>query len=335
MNPTLPALMTGEAIGIDIGGTKINGGTIRVSDQAALQANLGTVYDLQNLATPTKTEPFLEALTTIIANLKNTSKPPIQCVGISTAGMVDPNRGMILGSTGNLPAVIGPFNLKATLEERTGLKVHVENDANAAAYGEYRAGAAQGYRNVLMITLGTGVGGGVVVEGKLVQGAHFSGGEVGHIAIGHDKKRQCTCGRWDCWEAYASGTGLALTTREMLKSQAHRPEVKALLKDDTIEEIGTHALIAAVGEKNPFAIEIMDLWHEHIAVGLGSIMNVLDPEMVVIGGGMAQFVDFEKLKKALSQRVMVPIESVHLEPAVLGNHAGMIGAAFLALEHLN
>jgi glucokinase len=322
--------VTGTAIGIDIGGTKINAGRFDIEPQPA---TFGAFDDIQSAPTPDQTEAFLGTLSTMINELSTRSDTPIHAVGIATAGIVDPNRGMILGATGNLPAVRGPFNLSSAITQRTGKHVHVENDANAAAYGEYRAGAAQGYRDVLMVTLGTGVGGGLVQDGKIIEGAHFSGGEVGHIAIsiGHD--RQCTCGRWDCWEAYASGTGLANTARAILRENGLSPNARSILKGRAVEDVSTHDVIAALKEQNPLAREMMDQWHYHISVGLGNLLNVLDPEIVVVGGGMAQFLEYDLLRRFLQERLMVAVDSVRIVPAVLGNHAGMIGAAYLALEH--
>ncbi|MFM7468975.1 MAG: ROK family protein [Vampirovibrionales bacterium] len=329
------------AIGIDIGGTKINAARISAYQLDALRhGNLNPLDDLNeeevmSLPTPKNTEAFLEALTSMIRTLREGKEDAIQAVGVATAGIVDPNRGMILGSTGNLPAISAPFNLQGALEERTGCSIYIENDANAAAYGEYRSGAALGARNVLMVTLGTGVGGGIVLGGKMLHGSHFSAGEVGHIAINSHKVRQCTCGRWECWEAYASGTGLGKTFKEHVQAKFGTQEAIDVLQCagvQSIDELTTHHLIRAYQEGFSLAKEVMSLWHHHIAVGLGSLMNVLNPEVVVIGGGMNPFVSIETLKEELEHRVMVPVETTRITKAMLGNYAGMVGAAYLALE---
>jgi glucokinase len=291
--------------------------------------------EVMSIPTPKNPEAFLEALSTMVNTLRQGKEQDIQAVGVATAGIVDPNRGMILGSTGNLPAISAPFNLQGALEERTGCSIYIENDANAAAYGEYRSGAALGARNVLMITLGTGVGGGIVLGGKMLHGSHFSAGEVGHIAINSEKNRQCTCGRWECWEAYASGTGLGKTFRETVQARFGSQEAIEVLQCagvKSIEALTTHHLVRASQEGFSLAKDVMALWHHHIAVGLGSLMNVLNPEVVVIGGGMNPFVDMEHLKEELSHRVMVPVETTRITKALLGNYAGMVGAAYLAIE---
>jgi glucokinase len=254
----------------------------------------------------------------------------VAAVGIATAGMVDSQEGAIIGSTGNLPAIKGIVPLKRVLEDRLHLPVHVENDANAAAYGEMVAGGAKGFRTVLMVTLGTGVGTGIVVNGSMLRGAHYSAGESGHIALSLERQRACTCGRWDCWEAYASGPGLKQTADAMLEhAPKHHPSpLKA--KQMAEEYISTHDIIAAFNEGDPLAKDMLDLWHSHIAVGLGSLINVLDPEVVVIGGGMAPFVDFNKLSDRTLERAMP--KSINIVPATLGNRAGILGAAFLALK---
>jgi glucokinase len=316
--------LSGTAIGIDIGGTKISSGLVN-EDQG--------LHHFQQHPTPDEAEPFLATLATMVQTLsKLTEGPePLAGIGIATAGIVDPKRGMILGATGNLPAVRGIPSLKEALEARTGLPVYVENDANAAAYGETRGGAAKGAASVLMITLGTGVGTGIIIDGKILHGAHFSAGEGGHIFIAQHQERLCTCGRWNCWEAYASGTGVRETAHRLLHATPNAEHSQIMVNRRAIEEVTTHDVIAAWKSGDPLAQEILNAWHQHIAIGLGGLINVLDPEVVVVGGGMAQFVDFEKLRMLTQERSMP--QGIRLVPAQLGNQAGIVGAAYLALEH--
>lgn len=324
-----------QAIGLDIGGTKISAAPLSEVQLNTMDLALmgHPLPGTQTLPTPTHTQAFLDNLVTIVKQCQEAGGNPKAPIGIASAGIVNHKSGEILGSTGNLPAVsYSPFPIAQLISERVGVPVHVENDANAAAYGEAKIGAAKGYQNVVMITLGTGVGCGLVVNGKLIRGAHFSAGEAGHMRISITNDRHCTCGRLGCWEIYASGTGLATTARRDLAELGKSDEVKALLAGKTLDEFGTHDLVAGFKAGHPLAIQLMDKWHFLIAVGLGSLMNVLDPEVVVIGGGMAKFVEIPRLKKYLDERVMGEMHKTPIAMAQLGNQAGLIGAACLALE---
>jgi glucokinase len=325
-----------RVIGIDIGGTKLSvagfdANKLQATDKAYVQEAL------QRLAiaeTPKTEGSFINRIAELIDHARG-DVPANQClVGISTAGIANPDTGEILGSTGNLPAVgYHPFPLGTAVASKLGVPlVHVENDANAAAYGECRLGAALGHQNVVMITLGTGVGGGMIVNGQLLRGSHFSAGEVGHIRISLTNDRQCTCNRIGCWEIYASGTGLAMTAKRDVSEMPNSPEALDLLQGKPIEELTTHALVAAYQRGNRLAEGLMDKWHFHIATGLGGVMNILDPDIAVIGGGMAQFVELKRLKHYLDVRAMEVMQNTPIVKAQLGNKAGMIGAAYLALE---
>jgi glucokinase len=313
-------------IGIDIGGTKIA--------SAVFQPGSAELQFPKTSATPHEPTLFVDTLVEHIERLK-VKEPNTSAVGIATAGVVDSQLGEILGSTGNLPALSGVPSLRKALEARCKLPVFIENDANAAAYGECRAGAAkdmtaQGYGDVLMVTLGTGVGTGIVVHNQLVRGAHFFAGEGGHIAISMNKDRKCTCGRWDCWEAYASGTGLTQTIRLTMRQVLSAARTPFWRQFDDTETLTTHNLFAGVAVQDPIALQIVDQWHEHIAAGLGSVLNLLDPAVVVIGGGLCEFVDFTQLLRLTRPRSMNP--DIRLVKASLGNMAGMVGAACIAWE---
>ena len=325
----IPAL-SATAIGIDIGGTKINAALV----EPGLRGYDNVLGDtappsLMNVPTPTDPTVFLETLASMINTLA--TGQPVAAVGISTAGVVDSINGRILGSTGNMPALRTLSNLRELLEQRIQLPIHIENDANAAAYGEWRCGAAIGATNMFAITLGTGVGMGIVFNNALYRGSHFYAGEGGHIAIDYHRKRQCTCGRWDCWEAFASGKGLQTTAERNVSaaSESLRQEFLETYCQDNI--ITTYAVIAAKKAGHRIGIQVLDDWHHHIAVGLGSLINVMDPDMIVVGGGLAQFVDFDLLTERTRERTMS--NAFRLVPAKLGNYAGIVGAACLASEN--
>lgn len=311
-------------IGIDIGGTKINAALVKPHPTTGKDELLSML----NSPTPTDSETFLNTLVDMIQRLH--AEHNVSAVGIATAGVVDSIHGRILGSTGNMPALKGIANLKELLEARTGLSVHIENDANAAAYGEWRSGGAKGAENMFAITLGTGVGMGIVFDGKMYRGSHFYAAEGGHIAIAHKRERKCTCGRWDCWEAFASGNGLQTTAELTIAAAPETAQQEFKTQYCENGEITTYAVIAAWKDNNHIGVQIMDEWHHHIAVGLSSLINVMDPDMIVVGGGLAQFVDFDLLLERTKERSMN--DTFKLVPAELGNHAGIVGAAYLAME---
>jgi len=317
-------VLTQPMVGIDIGGTKINAAVVVPNAPAGEDC----WKSLLNAPTPADSDEFLRTLVDMVNRLKQ--EHPVAAVGIATAGVVDSINGQILGSTGNMPALANLRNLKERLEAEIGLPVHVENDANAAAYGEWCYGAAHGARNAFAITLGTGVGMGIVFDGQMYRGSHFYAGEGGHIAISYHRERKCTCGRWDCWEAFASGTGLQKTAELAVEAASETAQAEFKSKYCTNDEVTTYAVIAAWKDGNHVGQQIMDDWHNHIAVGLGSLINVMDPDIIVVGGGLAQFVNFDLLLERTRERSMS--SAFNLVPATLGNYAGIVGAAFLARD---
>lgn len=319
-------------IGIDIGGTKINAGLVTLDESSHDKM----VRSLLNAPTPATSDAFLQTLIDMITQLRNLH-PTVSAIGIATAGVVDSLHGKILGSTGNLPALKNLSNLKEQLQAHIQLPIHIENDANAAAYGEWCMGAGvsareKGAQNMFAVTLGTGVGMGLVLNGQLYRGSHFFAGEGGHIAIAHTHERKCTCGRWDCWEAFASGTGLKITAEKALDAANESARQEFMQKYANQDQPLTYSVIAAWKDGNHLGIDILDSWHHHIAVGISSLVNVLDPDMVVVGGGLAQFVNFDLLTERVRERTMS--DQCKLVPAVLGNYAGIVGAGHLALEAL-
>lgn len=317
-----PSTIKRTAIGLDIGGTKISA--------AKLNTQTG-IESFNKTQTPADGRAFIGAILELVTPyLEGDEKP--ECLGIATAGTVNSTTGEIFGATGNLPALRQIGSLKELLEKQLEIPVFVENDANAAAYGEARAGAAIGFNDVLMITLGTGVGTGFLVNNQMVRGAHFSAGEGGHIAIAKNKQRLCTCGRWDCWETFASGTGFTKTAHLELEAAPNAKSSLIMKAGKPINKVTSYDVIEAFKQGDFIAQDVMRRWHEDIAIGLGSLLNVLDPEITVVGGGMAQVVDFDLLSQLTQERSMY--NPIKLVPAQLENKAGIIGAAYLALDRL-
>jgi glucokinase len=308
-----------KTIGIDIGGTKIC---------AAVIQNGQIISDIKSFKTPKTTKEILETLFKAIEELKTSSK--VDFVGIATAGAVDINNSKVIGSTGNLPEGYNKLDLKEEIEKKFGLITFVENDANAAAYAEYKIGASKGHQNTITVTLGTGIGGGIIVNGQLLRGKSGAAAEIGHIQLSWKNERQCTCGAWDCWESYASGTGFAKNAVEMAKQL---PEFKhSVLKDHNIDELTTHDVIQGHKNNDAFCNLVHERWEKLVLMGLLALANIFDPESIVLSGGMAQFINFKKLEEKVNSEIVTnPIKLLH---AKAGNHAGMIGAALLAEEKL-
>jgi glucokinase len=306
------------ALGIDIGGTKIS---------MACVSNGEITGEILSYKTP---KAATEILNTILEGIEVlTKKFEIKAIGIATAGAVDKENTKVVGSTGNLPQGYSDIKLKEEIETKFGIKTLVENDANAAAYAEFKVGAAVGHMNTITVTLGTGVGGGIIADGKLLRGKSGAGAEVGHIPLTWKKERKCTCGDWDCWESYASGTGYASTAREMA-AKIPADERKGLLKDKDITKLTTHDMIAGFNQGDEFAIKVHEMWIEYVLMGLIGLTNIFDPESIVLSGGMAKFVDFKELNKRLDERTH--ISKTKIIHAKAENNAGILGGAMLAIE---
>ena len=308
------------SIGIDIGGTKISAAVVR---------NEQIISEVLTYKTPKSSQEILNTVLQAIEAL--TTGYNIQYAGIATAGTVNLENTRVTGSTGNLPEGYGNLDFVYEIQQRFGIKTFIENDANAAAYAEYKTGNARGDNNAIVITLGTGIGGGIIVNGKLLRGKSGVGAEVGHIPLTWQRKRKCTCGWWDCWEAYASGTGYAKNAQEMAKEIL--PENRTgILKDKNPDNLTTYDVIHGLNTGDPFSIKVHELWEEYLLMGLVSLVNIFDPESIILSGGMAKFVNFDKIKEELNKRTV--ISKVKLLPAKSENYAGIIGSAILALEKL-
>lgn len=308
------------ALGVDLGGTKLS---------CAVVSDYQIVGDPKVIKTPPGAENILDAIRDLIKEFQKDHL--LAGAGIATAGIVNGDTGRILGATGNLPGWTGT-EVKKILETETGLAVHVENDANAAAYGECYAQGLDSLKCVVAVTLGTGIGLGVVMEGKLYRGAHWAGAEGGHIRISLDNNRRCTCGLWDCWEAYGSGTGLKTTALRMTEGITAEQSALGGLGD----RLRNRDVTKRAAEGDLVAQQILNKWHEHIACGLASLTHVFDPDCFLIGGGMSRFVDFELLEELLSDRVMERYrQNLELRPSSLGVSAGLVGAAHLVADSIS
>lgn len=306
------------AVGIDLGGTNLRGARIEGGK---------IVSEPYHIPTPDSPEKIVDALVEVINHFQGDS---ICGVGIATAGVVNCQTGEVVGSTGNLPGWAGT-KIKQVVESKVGLPVYVENDANAAAYGESRVDELRKKNCIVVVTLGTGIGGGIVIDGNLLHGSGWAAGEIGHIAISLDNSRLCTCGLYNCWEAYGSGRGLEATALEMLKDV--ESSQSRLVSGG--EKVSTYRIFQELSTGDKVAKSIVYRWHEHIAVGLVNLTHILNPDCFVITGGLSEVCDLDLLGKLVKERTLHKIgETVDIRPSQLGTNAGLIGAASCVIDKI-
>jgi len=252
----------------------------------------------------------------------------ISAVSIAVPGTVNVAEGVVVKAP-NLPCLDG-FRLGAALESELDWPVTLENDANAAAVGEMWQGAGQGYRTLICVTLGTGVGGGIILDGKLWRGADGSAGEIGHIGVDPFGDVPCMCGSRGCLEVYASATAIVRMTREA------RPRYPNSVLHNT-EDLTSEKIYRAGKEGDELAIEVFRRMGVYLGIGLASLINVLNPEIVIIGGGLSN--GWELFEQHMHQQIMerafpIPARRVKIVRAQCGDDAGLLGAARLAFDEL-
>lgn len=308
-------------LGVDLGGTHLRVGLVDPD---------GTVLATRKVATPaTDADALVAAVADTAAAVRDDAgAPPVGAVGIGLAALVDADG--VPRDAPNVPALVG-LTLGAHVGAATGLPVVVDNDANVAALGELVHGSARGARHVLVITLGTGIGGGIVIDGQVYRGAHGFAAEIGHWQC-DPAGAVCACGIRGHWEALASGTALGRLGREA----AARGEAPGVLDraGGTVDAVDGFAVSAALAAGAPDAVAIVDHFAEQVAVGCAGLLAVLDPERIVISGGLVVLGD--ALLDRVRARIPAHLESAAHRPPIpvvagaLGDDAGLVGAAVLA-----
>ena len=250
----------------------------------------------------------------------------VQSVGVGVPGPVLNSR--VVKFWANFPWKNG-VDLALEFEKNLGKPVKADNDVNVITLGEMWKGSAQGYKNVLGLAIGTGIGGGIIVDGKLVSGENGAGGEVGHIKVERDGKL-CGCGQKGCWEAYASATGLIREAQSRLAVNKTNGSYEQVIGRD----LEAKDIFDVAKEGDAFALDLVDYEADYIALGIGNLLNVLDPEIVVVGGGVSLAGDilFDKVKERLKKYAFPSTtENLKIVAASLGNDAGILGAAYLGM----
>lgn len=300
--------MTKLALGVDIGGTKVLTALVDEAGHVLKEWRTNTDASRGGAAVMDSVE---DALLGILAELPPAERP--MGVGVCAAGQIDWRTGVVASASPNIPGWTGT-PIKARLEAALGLPVTVDNDANAAAAGEGWAGAGRGAGSFVMLTIGTGVGGGIVIDGQVLRGARFRGGELGHLILVADGV-PCNCGQRGCLEVYASGTAIARLAREHMPGwEGTAPDVFALAAQGEAEADFVLANVA-----------------RNLALGIVSLSNILDPDRFIIGGGVASAPTYmHRVRAALLDPTVTgdrPFDAHRVVPAALGEAAGVVGAA--------
>lgn len=299
-------------IGVDLGGTKIRAGTVN---------GYGEILSVEEERTPVEEgrEGILREMIALIAGQMDyceelnsrITMSQVKGIGIASAGRINTRQGSVIFATDSLPGWTGT-PIKQRMESEFGLPVCVDNDVNAAAAGEMWLGAARSQQHFLYVALGTGVGGALVYDGKVINGPTGSGGNIGHLIL-HPGGLTCSCGQQGCLELYVSGT--ALNSNLQASGQSWNSY-------EWLNEYSTG---------NPAAIPLMQQFVKDISLGLVSLVNIYDPELILLGGGLSK--SYTIWKGALCEAIKLTTpNTINLIPSILGNDAGWLGAAFQAKQ---
>lgn len=314
-------------LGIDLGGTNIAVGIVDESYKIIARATAKTKTETAEQVVDAMAATAREALKN--ANL---TLDDIPWVGLGSPGTVNRATG-IIEYANNLPFRNTPM-VKMLSERLDGKQILMENDANAAAYGEYLAGALRGADNAIAITLGTGVGGGVIINHEIYSGSNFAGAELGHttIVVGG---RPCSCGRNGCWEAYASATGLIRTTKEHMEKAPKDSPLWTIVGGD-IEKVNGRTAFDAMRQGDAIGTEVVEEYIRYLSEGIVNMVNIFQPDILCVGGGISN--ERETLMAPVrafvekQQYAMNSDKKTVICRAELGNDAGIIGAALLGVE---
>ncbi len=314
-------MSAGCVIGVDLGGTKLLAGVV--------DSDLNVHHRVFRHAREGKgTEQLLDALVEAVQEARKAAGRELSAVGFGVPSLVDARTG-IVATTVHLP--LRDVALRDVMAERLGVPVAVDNDANAAMFAEHRRGAARGARTAALLTLGTGIGGGIVVDGELLRGAHGGAGEWGHMVVDVDGP-VCTCGNRGCLEMLVSGTALGRGARQAAQELPDSGFGQALRAG---REITGMLATELAHDGDPVALEVVTRVGEHLGVGLSNVINILNPEVIVVGGGViaAGELLLEPARKVVAQRALAPSrDQVRIVPTRFGDASGMVGAALMAMD---
>ncbi len=315
-------------VGVDLGGTKTAAGLVNEKFEIIASASCPTGLPCDR----TVVEQNIANLCSQVCEKGNVDINTLEWIGVGAPGSVNAKTGIVAFSAN---FEYEHWNLQNDLEKILPCKVYIENDANAAAYGEYIAGALQGTRYSIAVTLGTGIGSGIIIDGKLFSGYNSSGSELGHMVIQKDGRR-CMCGRNGCYEKYASAR--ALTEDTIQAMQQHKKNIMWDIAGGKLENVNAKTVFDAKRQGDEVARQIVEKFVDYVACGLTNIINIFQPEIICIGGGISKegeellepirkYVDREDYARGIKNRTKIV-------KAMLMNDAGIIGAAMLGNQQI-
>ena len=313
-------------LGIDIGGTGLKAGL--VDEQGTIEAGKSVPVDAKHPDFDRYLAEELASLTKLLLFENDLTVEDVPYVGMGVPGSCDDNKGIFLFAP-NLP--VRNMELRKLFQEHLDVPVRLGNDANCAALGEYRAGAGKQYSSMVLITLGTGVGTGIILDGKMWTGCNGAGAEGGHMVV-RPGGLECGCGRKGCFEVYASASGLIRMAIEQMRNE--KSSLLWTLADGVEKNVTGRIVFQAAEEKDPTAEKVLEEYIDVLSEGCLNIINLLQPEVIVLGGGISGASDallLEPLRERTYGRDMAKysLPKTTIVKAELGNDAGIIGAAFL------
>ncbi len=311
--------------GIDLGGTSIKGALVNEKGEILFSKAVPTGADRP------KEEIVEDMGKLVLAMIREAGLEPeaVKSVGIGSPGTIDPENGRVIVAANFADFVDVP--IRGILEAMLKKPVYVDNDANVAALGESRFGAGEGRSNCVLITLGTGLGGGIIIDGRIFSGAFYGGAELGHQVIVVNGQ-PCTCGRRGCWEAYSSATALIRMGREAAKENPD--SLLNRLTGGDLSKMDAKMVFDAADQEDGAAMEVKEVYIQYLAQGVANTINVFQPEVMIIGGGVSAQGEklIAPLRRIVDQEVFggpAQARKVLIRAAKLGNDAGVIGAALL------
>jgi len=313
-------------LAIDLGGSKII---------TAIISHKGEMIAREYCSTPADEGPesvinrILSAVDHLLS-LRNISLSQLNSISIAAAGVIDMEKGIITAS----PSLPGWYDipLRGIVEEKYKVKTFLINDANAAILGEHRFGAGKGANNLIYITVSTGIGGGIIIDGRLYFGSSGGAGEIGHTTVDVNGPR-CNCGNIGCLEVLASGTAVA---REAIRRTSHgeKSSLTEMVEGKT-GNITAEKVSLAAQDGDPLALEVISKAASYLGAGMVNLVNIFNPEIIIIGGGMAKIGDLllDPIRQVVKERAFrLPAQAVRIVPAQLGDDAGVFGAAIFAFQ---
>ncbi len=315
-------------IAVDLGGTKIAAGIVSAGCEILAREYCPTLAD-------EGIEAIIERVVSAVGRLisrQGMGLSQVCCISVAACGAIDSETGVIAFSP-NLPGC-RDIPLRDMLRDRLGVKTMLINDANAAAWGEHHLGAGKGVNNLVCLTVGTGIGGAIIIDGRLYTGSSGSAGEIGHMVI-EANGAKCRCGNTGCLEALASGTAIA---REAAAHVARgEPSSLSEIVAGRLEDITAEKVAFAAREGDSLARSIINQAATYLGVGMVNLVNIFNPEMIVVGGGVAGMGDMllDPARRVVRERAfLVSAEAVSIVSSQLGSDAGMLGAAIFALQQV-